>query len=288
MVMGNELVSWKLNSGSENGFVPRPRYNKIVKWDSVTKAYYEVMNFGTIIEYDQNGDVVWSWKSSGYFKNSDIYSSMSPVGTFYVHDVHANAFFFDEMSKNIYVSFKNISRILKVQYPGGKVTNVYGDKYDNGKPEASGPDLFMGQHSCRISADGYLYLFNNNPRYSGSLPTLLMLQEPRTDKDALKKVWEYQCTTDGIDTAVRRPPDLSSLGSVSELPDHSFIACMASSRYTRAFIVNRDKKVLWSAMPEHWNETIQKWEPITQYRVNMITDRKDMEILIWASEANMK
>ncbi len=242
------------------------------------------MEFGTLIEYDEKGNLVWSWKSSGYYKGADIFSRVSPDGTFYIKDVHANAFYFDEKTATIYMSFKNASRILKIQYPEGNILNIYGKKYDNGDIRGHGPDLFAYQHNCRISQDGYLYLFNNNSRHKEDLPTILIMQEPLSATDTLKRVWEYQCTIEGMDTHRKQPPEFTALGSVMELPDRSILACMSSYSYTKAFIVSRDKKISWSAMPELWNVADKKWHPLIQYRANIIVDHKDLERLIWNTE----
>jgi hypothetical protein len=142
------------------------------------------------------------------------------------------------------MSFKNASRILKVKYPEGAVLEVYGKKYDNGDIRGYGPDLFSYQHNCRISKEGYLYLFNNNSRRKPELPALVMMEEPHNTQDTLRKVWEYQCNTDGIDTSLKEAPDFSALGSVMELPDGSILACMSAYGYTKTFIVNRAKKIL--------------------------------------------
>ena len=52
------------------------------------------------------------------------------------------------------------------------------------------------------------------------------------------------------------------------------------------FIVNKDKKELWSAVYEKYNVTTKKWEmpDKTVYRASIITSRKELEQLIWNSE----
>ena len=68
-----------------------------------------------------------------------------------------------------------------------------------------------------------------------------------------------------------------------ELPDNSMFVCMGS-QFSKVFIVNMDKKILWSAASEKWNAGNNKWECIPQYRASMITTRKEMEQLIWNAE----
>ena len=104
-----------------------------------------------------------------------------------------------------------------------------------------------------------------------------MMQEPANERDALKKVWEYQCTVEGNNNR-----KFTSGGNVIELPDHSLFVCMGSF-YSKVFIVSRDKKVLWSALPEKYIPADKKWYPFHQSRANIVT-RQQVENLIWNSE----
>ncbi len=275
MILGTEFKQLKLPGVVSTKIM---NHQNNVMYDSINKAFYQKVEFGTIIEYDINGDIVWSWKSSKYFIGSDVYKHTSSDGIFDISDTHENAFYFDEKAKAIYVSCKNINRILKVQYPSGKILKVYGKL---NTPDDPGYDnnLFHGQHNCRLTKEGYISVYNNNDLDSGSLPTLLLMQEPVSEKDTLKKVWEYQCTTERGTT--ENVPSFAAKGSVMELADGSFLACMTSVEYCKIFIVNRDKRILWSAMPERWYPNEHKWKAIVEYRASMILNKKELEELIW-------
>ena len=104
-----------------------------------------------------------------------------------------------------------------------------------------------------------------------------MFQEPANNKGTLKKIWEYQCTVEG-----NNDRKFNHGGSVTELPDGSMFVCMASN-YSKVFIVNHDKKTLWSAIPEKWNATYRKWVDTHQYKASIIS-REQLEKLIWNSE----
>jgi Arylsulfotransferase (ASST) len=294
MVMGSESVVWIRPLLPANDQRP-----SLMPPDRAMPAGNGKTLFGTIIEYDERGNVVWSWKSSGYFMNSDLqyYTPPGPMG---IVDVHENAFYFDEKERAIYVSCKDIDRIVKVKYPEGTVLNSYGEIYRQGVA-AKGNPLFCGQHCCRNSGEGYLYLYNNNSCDEvNSIPKIVLLEQPLTPKDTLKKVWEYQCTTEGLNVEKMKgpegnlrmqPPGMKAFrqprggGSVTELPDHSFFVSM-SGPYGKIFIVNRNKKTLWSAVPEKWNEEERKWKVVAMYRASIIVDRKELERMIWNCEKN--
>src|ERR1022692_4874216 len=100
------------------------------------------------------------WRSSMYFNGSDINNHVSPNGIQNI-STHDNAFFFNEKDSTLYISYINISRIIKVKYPEGKVINVYGEIFKPGI-QSKGNNLFCAQHCCMISRKGYSYFFNNN------------------------------------------------------------------------------------------------------------------------------
>jgi len=254
MTLGNEYVIWnrKLLSSKDS--------DRINMLDDKTKreANSNISAFGTIIEYDENGKVVWSWKSSGYFKKyGHSYYNTATNPTEDIIDVHANGFYFDEKSKYIYVSFKNINQIIKIKYPEGIVVNTFGE-FSNSGVKGETDIVFCGQHSVRKSGNGYLYLFNNNSCNERVLPNIIVMQEPSSGKNDLKKTWEYTCTIEG-----RYPKKSPKGGNVLELPDNSFFVSMGGP-YSKIFIVSMDKKILWKALPERRNVAEKKWDVITQ------------------------
>jgi len=235
---------------------------------------YKEGRFGEIIEYDANGNVVWSWLSENYLLKSDFIDFV-PMDSNRRFDPHDNAFYFDEKNNVIYLGFRFLSRIIKIEYPSGKVIASYGQDFKHGDPPCVGSGLFCNQHNINFSQDGYLYFFNNNScRYTDSMPTVEMYQEPAGPGSSFKKIWEYTCTMEGD-----YPKIFGSGGNAYELPDRSFFVNMGSD-YSKLFIVNRDKKVLWSALPEHYIFTDGKWVPMHQYRADFIS-KKDMENMIW-------
>ena len=276
MILGNEMVVCKRPLSPDSSFVISSSAEAGPGGSPVNIA------FGTLLEFDDHGLLVWSWKSSSYFKQSDIIYHKTAGGIPKIL-AHQNGFYFDEKTNNIYVSFRDISRILKVKYPQGDVENVYGEIFKAGVPE-QGNGLFCHQHSCKISDKGYLYLFNNNLCNSGGLPTILLMQEPGTKGGKLRKVWEYQCTIDGIAEDARQPSyQFTTGGNVTELSDHSIFASMSAPFYTKVFIVDERKKTLWSAMPERLNPATKKWEMMNLYQANIIGP-KEMEKLIWSTQ----
>ena len=297
MVMGNEDVAWEL---------PHYKPDSVAEEDIIrgsNNVFRQKLKFGTIIEYDENRKVVWSWRSSDYFKQSVIYERKTPKGRFEMIDVHENSFCFDEKSMAIYVSCRNINQVVKVKYPEGNVLAVYGDT-NNEDSLGAISTLFSGQHSIKVSQDGNLYLFNNNTLPLG-VPKLLMMKEAVTGNENAKKIWEYDCTLEGLTDAEqgyyksqtdrrhkradnnRMKVHFTSGGNVMELPDRSFFASM-NGPSSKIFIVGQNKEILWSAIPEQKQPNDTTWGAAPTYRASIISNRKDLEQLIWNAEGKEK
>ena len=228
---------------------------------------------GLLIEYDTIGNVVWSWKASDHFNGSDIFYSRTNGGM-QMH-AHENSFVFDENKKVIYLSLRNQNRIVKIKYPEGIILDIYGG--DNNKPglPRKGNNFFCGQHSVNVSRKGYLYLFNNNSCNKGAPPSVILMQEPVTEKDSLKKIWEYT-----INVAGKYQTGFASGGNVTELPDNSWFISTGSPE-SKVMIVTKDKKLLWSAIAEKREPSTKTWGSIILYRASIILNRKELERLIW-------
>jgi arylsulfotransferase ASST len=293
MAMGMEPVAWPIPF-YHSGSLQAPDAS-VIKGTGDTLL--QKMQFGTLIEYDSEGRVAWSWKSSGYFRNSDLYRYYSPDGKFPVADVHENAFFFDEKKKVIYVGFRNISRIVKIKYPEGNILAVYGKKFTSAQDDICN-ELFCGQHSIRINANGDIYLFNNNAVAIGAMPNVLVLKETGK-KNSLEKLWQYDCTLNGMsesevsdynkheqqvqavsrrDSSMSLTMRLTSGGNAVELPGGSFLVTMSGS-FGKIFIVNKNKKICWSAVPEVRIFSDAAWAAVGSYRASIIT-RPQLQKLI--------
>lgn len=241
------------------------------------KSGYTQGRFGTLIEYDKDGKAVWNWKSSKYLIGSDFDYYEANVDTLKRFDPHPNAFFFDEKNHCIYYGSRNLNRIVKIDYPSGEILATYGANYKPGEKEV-GAGLFCNQHNINRSQEGYLYYFNNNSCMNrDSLPSIVMIQEPTFATQDIKKVWEYTCTADGTFKG-----NFGSGGNVIELPNRTLFVCMGSE-YSKTFIIDREKNILWSVLPERLMEPDNKWVPIHEYRANIIS-RAELERMIWKAE----
>jgi len=275
MILGQETVFWKLPAEQDTSLIIVPKDN-INPADADFNSKYRQGAMSTIIEYDTQGHALWSWKCSNTLNGSGILYQKTERGGQQINP-HENSFFFNEETSCIYLSCKNISSIIKIKYPDGYLMNIYNGAIANTNTNIN--SLFCGQHSCRCSKDGYLYLYSNNSCIKGTTPTILMMKEPSAKNDSLEKIWEYKCVIDSNIAST-----FPSGGNVLELPDKSFFVSMAFPS-NNVFIVNPAKKILWSAVAEKWDQDNKKWGSVNLYRASIITNRKQLEQLIWNAES---
>ena len=271
-------ATWVHNSAADSSL-------SIVQAGEVKKDDKNVFNrkteFANIKEYDSEGHVVWSWRSSKYFVDQDKGKDLAYCWRTNDPDhqeVHANSMFFNEKDSIIYIGFRNISRVIKLQYPSGKILSVYGDDHST-ESAGSAKKLFCYQHSCRRSKKGYLYLFNNNLCNQGQMPEVEILKEPISGKGNLNIVWQYVCA-ESEEKGKKTMEQFTQGGNVIELADGSMFVNMGSD-YSKLFIVGHNKKEFWSALPERWDATKNEWTNILQYRASIVLSRKEIESLIW-------
>ncbi len=276
ITMGMERKQWDLPE-----VMKRPRHmpKARIVIDSAGNRKQQLLT-NRIMILDNKHTLVWSWSYADYMVQSDVHNRTRPDGLFKTGGTSGNDFYFDESSKNIYASFRRMGRIVKIHYPDGKVLASYGSRYVPGNLEMVN-DLFCGQHSPVRLRDSLLGLYNSNScnRLCGGLPSIVLLHEPAKAGGQLQKVWEYQCAVDGMSGEELAGLRFDTGGSIQELPDRSLLCCMGGN-YGKVFIVDRNKKVRWSALPEKWDPTTRTWLPRPGYRASLIT-RKELESLIW-------
>ena len=235
--------------------------------------------FATLNEYSKSGTLVWQWKFADYFQHSDLMYGW-PTELKKTYDSHPNSFYFDEAGKHIYISMRNISRVLKIDYPTKKVVATYGQVYKKG---VNVPDsgMFSGQHSVGLSAAGYLSLFNNNVAHPDQEPYGAFFKEKAGN--LLENVWSYNCKETVPSNEARIAYNFTRGGNILTLPnDNRFIAnCNPACNL---FIVDKDKNLIWSAQPEAWSVFDKKWVVSPQYKPSLINGKTELEKMIWNTE----
>ncbi len=276
MTMGSELADYDRSfvAANDSTALYFPHDNRT---HNLTNSGYQKVPFGTVIEYNKKGQVVWSWRSANYFKTSDIFNHATK-GDYIDINAHQNSFSFDEKAKILYVGFRDISRVLQIKYPEGKVLKVYGETLKPHSHEA-GNGVFCKQHSVKVTSKGNVLLYNNNACHFTGFPSVVIFDPKTSDGERINKVWEYVCPIEGENGPSQSRFQFTYGGNVVEMPGGDIFGSM-STLYSRSFIVSADKKMLWSAIPEHWNKEQRIWENVMQFKASPVS-RKDFEKWVW-------
>ncbi|MCB9046984.1 MAG: aryl-sulfate sulfotransferase [Chitinophagales bacterium] len=231
---------------------------------------------GTLIEYSPSGKVVWSWKSSGIFTNDFFLKHAYKSTDRRSIRTHLNAFYFDQKNQVVYLSYRDVSSIIKIKYPSGQKIRIYG-QLDSTNNEVKG--TFYGQHNCSITNSGQLSLYNNNildnPN-SDKTASLLLIQEPNTNNDDPELFWEFRCKFDNNSNS-----EGSSGGNMTELPGDAFLVSMGSA--SKLFILMKNKDLVWEANVQ--NKKINgDWQNILSYRVSPLSNTDSIHEIIFNSK----
>ncbi|NDC39998.1 MAG: hypothetical protein EBZ77_00335 [Chitinophagia bacterium] len=281
-------VLWKKTDSNKNGLLPQYHHD----FTLLKNGHYMVLGnedyegplhpegkvqFGTVLEYDLKGKLISQWRSSALYLKTKYNYPHQPLEPY---DVHANAFYYDAGARSVYVGFKNISQIVKVQFPGGKILGQLGMSYDG--PVVSTTAPFYEQHSISRTSDGLLCIFDNhNTDKTGArfLPHFMLLKEETTGGHlTAHMVWEY--TYPKCDRRLVKPDGVfTNGGSAYEISPGTFLVSMCSP-FGNVFIVNRNRQLLWEAVTEEFAEDTRSWKPSPQYRASYIPDMATLEQMV--------
>jgi hypothetical protein len=222
----------------------KPTVQYIFETDKINGKLSAKVEFGTIIEYDKEGHVVWSWDSEKYFTTEDIFYPETSVFDITGNDrgAHMNSFVVDENNEFIYCGFRNYSRIIKIRKATGEVVDSWGLKMPSGEAR-EGHNFFLKQHDSHILNDGNLAVFNNGDYREPGVPSsVVIFSQPRGDS-ASRIVWQFDCNFNSTahNKSLRR-------GNVEELGNGNLLVCMGQA--PRIFEVTRNKQVVWEAVFE--------------------------------------
>lgn len=221
-------------------------------------TYYKWTPMTLLAEFDKQGKIIWYWDSDTYLTNEDLAYKKNPNGT-PIFLSHANAFSENEEGTFVYVGFRDLSRIVKINKATKKVMYSFGEKFPSGEAPTAN-NLFRRQHDATITPRNTLLLFNNNeaPGHPGRLSTTGIVEiSDKNSGDDKGLVWHYDLDTSASNWS-------SGGGNVNELPNGNLLLC--TGVVNKILEVNRQGEVVWDAQVLAMNRGEQEWKPFPQYR----------------------
>jgi hypothetical protein len=175
---------------------------------------YGRVEFGTVIEYDKKGNIVWSWNSRDYLDRDGL----APKEGNRELKGHINALSVDRDDRYVYVGFRDISRIVKIDKATGLVADSWGAPVKYGHPPLHGLPIHQ-QHEATILDDGHIMVFNNNdyPR-EDSIPSVLIFSQQPSDSGRV--IWRYDYDLPHAMRVMSRTG-----GNADMLPDGHILVC---------------------------------------------------------------
>lgn len=213
------------------------------------------VGYSTILEYTPDGELVWSWSSEGYLKDEDL-DKQTVLDKLKENETycHANGFSFDQENGVIYLSFRDLSSIIKIDYKTGEVVESYGYGPDSWE-DSYADNEFMRQHSPVLLDGNALLFFNNNDTTRASIIRIMSVAEGTQGQT----LWEFSCDFDHVGNG-----NSFKMGSVQQMDNGNILTCMGYN--PRIFEVSPAGDVVWDGVPEV-NIDGAGWKIKENYRV---------------------
>lgn len=225
----------------------------------VEQRYYQATQMNMMLEFDKNGKLIWSWSASPFLSDETL-NYKKTVNGLPNFATHANAFGQTDNPNILYVGYRDLSRIMKVDKKTGKVLKSYGENYPGTKEKFIAAD-FRKQHGTFLTSHQTILLFNNNNTGPADKTISSVMELDNGDVltgDAV--LWRFSLDFDTL-TAGKGV----SGGNVLELKNQNVFVCAGT--LNRIFEVTRKKEIVWDAFVEA-RRAGESWQAAPQYRAN--------------------
>ena len=229
--------------------------------------------YGTLIEYNPAGQVVWSWGSEAELEDADVFADGLKD-----NPTHLNGVFFDESAGFVYLSFRYLDRVIQLEYATRRAANSFGRKMPSGEAR-SGDGLFFRQHSPKVKGNR-LYLYDNRlGNGADSVSSVVVLEIPADTAHAIRLLDRYE-----LNFGSRRTSWSESKGDVDLLPGGRVLACMGS--LPRTVVWDEKKGLVWQVEHEHRPDPEIPWQGIeANYRADWTATLHPVQFGVKASGA---
>ena len=94
----------------------------------INGKWYQRTQINVMLEFDKNGKLIWFWDSGKHITDEEFNFKKTPNGI-PNFATHANAFAISADQKIIYIGYRDMSRIMKIDKRSGTVIKAYGEPY---------------------------------------------------------------------------------------------------------------------------------------------------------------
>ena len=148
------------------------------------------------VQLNNDGEMIWEWNVFDYINLSEYnpyylqsFSNSYPDATA-MDWTHSNSIFYDKGTQDIFISVRNLSRIIKIDYNSKNIIwelgniNFMDEIYFNNEVE------FSTQHSVKQINDSHILLFDNHTFLTPQISKCIELEYDEIS-DSVEIIWEY-------------------------------------------------------------------------------------------------
>ena len=209
-----------------------------------------------IVEWDKNGNEIWSWSVFDHFDtqdyNSNTFESMfvhqSPSNFFYEW-THSNSIWYDDLEKAIYLSVRHLSRITKIDYLSGSVVWNMGTFMPSGDVTVGNDLGLSGQHSVKLLDNSNLMMYDNGFESDSLASRGLEISVISSDSiPEAEVVWEYIL-----------PQELGSpiMSDCDRLPNGNSLITSSVPIVNYIVEVSPSNEIIWETVPGQGGSTFR-------------------------------
>ena len=194
-----------------------------------------------IVEFDQNGNLIWSWDVFDHIDTTeynpvDIASCESEAFDW----THMNEVYFDESTNSVYTSLRNLSRIIKIDYPTGDIIWELGDPTLMDTVYFDDDYNFSRQHNVKKLENGNIIFFDNGTYNSPQVSRCLELEINDSDLTS-DLVWEFTLSPDLFTPWMGDCLRLENGNTLISTGENGYIPFIHSS----VLEVNQEDEIVW-------------------------------------------
>lgn len=228
---------------------------KIDKTDTLVNKV-ELVN---LIEFNHKHEIVWIWEMREQFP-LDILAIPKENGRGIIN-AHCNAFSIDKENKYIYIGFRDISRIIKIEKSTKKIVASFGKKLNESDSLVTQTDLFSFPHDAKILSNNQIMVLNNNDFFAEKISSIEVFEQTKNKQANIKPVWDFKFNFDTLNSGKSL-----KLGNVKLLDNGNYLINEGSSN--RIVEITKNKKILWDMMLYRYDLEKKKWTNAGPYRID--------------------
>ncbi|MCD6018430.1 MAG: hypothetical protein K0S53_1551 [Bacteroidetes bacterium] len=216
-----------------------------------------------LIEFNPKGEITWIWQMRDHFP-LDILAIPKMASGREIINAHCNAFSIDKENKFIYIGYRDISRIIKIDRKTKRIVASYGKKLNAADTLVNETDIFCMQHNTTVLANNDIMVVNNNESRKGKISSLEIFEQPKTLKDKITSKWSFKFNFDLLNEGKSL-----KLGNVKMMSNGNLLINEGSSN--RIVEITKDKEILWDMMIYRKDSLKGKWIDFGQYKIDFST-----------------